>query len=91
MCENCHGSELIWNPSEGQGTILSFTEVFRAPVPAFKAMVPYIIALIDMDEGFRLMVNVRKPIVDPVRIGQRVTIGFTEVDSVYLPEAILQP
>jgi len=89
LCEKCHRSELKWHPSGGQGTILSYTEVFRAPLPAFKATVPYFVALVDMDEGFRLMVNIRKPTIAPVAIGQRVTIGFTEVDSIVLPEAIL--
>lgn len=91
ICEHCHGTELAWHRSSGKGTILSCTEVFRAPVPSFKAMVPYDIVLVDMDEGFRLMANVRKPYPVPVSIGQRVTIGFTEVESVVLPEAILQP
>ena len=89
FCENCHASELRWHVSSGQGTILSYTEVFRAPLPAFKAMVPYFIALVDMDEGFRVMANIRKPTTRPVAIGQRVTIGFTEVESVVLPEVIL--
>ena len=89
LCGNCHSAELQWHESSGQGIILSYTEVFRAPLPAFKAMVPYFIALVDMDEGFRVMANIRKPTTRPVAIGQRVTIGFTEVESVVLPEVIL--
>lgn len=89
LCGNCHGSELRWHVSSGEGTILSYTEVFRAPLPAFKAMVPYVIAMIDMDEGFRLMANIRMPTTRPVAIGQRVTIGFTEVESIVLPEVVL--
>lgn len=91
LCEHCHGSTLQWNQSKAQGTILSFTEVFRAPVPAFKEMVPYFILLVDMDEGFRLMVNVRHPNAETVRIGQRVKIVFSEGNSTVLPEAILLP
>ena len=91
LCENCHGTDLRWHRSSGQGTVLSFTEVFRAPVPAFKSMVPYVIVLVNMDEGFRLMANVRNPNTTPVSIGQRVTIGFTAVESVVLPEAVLHP
>lgn len=89
ICESCHGDQLTWHRSAGQGTVLSYTEVARAPLPAFKSMAPYFIVLVDLDEGFRLMANVRQPTTAPVAIGQRVTIGFTEVESVILPEAIL--
>jgi uncharacterized OB-fold protein len=73
VCANCHGLRLSWRDSAGQGTVLSHTTVHRAPTAAFKADTPYVIALVDLDEGFRLMVNARGA---PLAIGQRVRIGF---------------
>lgn len=46
------------------------------PTPAFKADTPYAIALVDLDEGFRLMVNVRGGAGAPLAIGARVRIVF---------------
>jgi uncharacterized OB-fold protein len=87
LCAACHSSALAWKLSAGGGRVLSHTTVHRAPTPAFRADVPYVIALIDMDEGFRLMVNVEGGDSPAVDIGQRVRIGFRDVEGVALPHA----
>lgn len=85
LCEHCHSRELTWKTSSRQGKLLSFTVVHRAPVPAFKADVPYVIAIVDMAEGFRLMANVKDGAQLQLRLDQPVTVGFTQVDGVTLP------
>jgi uncharacterized OB-fold protein len=52
---------------------------------AFRDEETYVIALTGMDEGFRLMVDVRGGANPDVAIGQPVRIGFGEVDGVKLP------
>lgn len=91
LCAACQSRGLEWKRSERLGRILSHTTVHRAPTSAFRADVPYVIALVDMDEGFRLMVNVRGGDTPAVAIGARVRIGFRAVDGVTLPEAEVQP
>ncbi len=87
VCTHCHGLRLDWNESAGLGTVLSHTTVHRAPTPAFKTETPYVIALVDMDEGFRLMVNTRGGANPPLAIGQRVRIGFEPRGDYLLPIA----
>ncbi|MCD0502285.1 Zn-ribbon domain-containing OB-fold protein [Bordetella petrii] len=76
VCTHCHGHDLAWRQSTCLGVVLSHTTVYRAPTPAFKTETPYVIALIDMDEGFRLMVNVHGGGSASVAIGERVRIAF---------------
>jgi len=90
VCTHCHSQELRWKDSAGHGAILSYTIVYRAPTPAFKADTPYVIALIDMDEGFRLMTNVRGGANDSVAIGRRVRIGFEVRGDRTLPIAEME-
>lgn len=87
-CSICHSDRLDWARSGGLGTIHSFTIVHRAPSPAFRADVPYVIALVDLDEGFRMMMNVRRCPPEAVAIGMRVAVFFekTEGDTP-LPQA----
>lgn len=59
--------------------------VHRAPLPIFKSQVPYIIAIVDMEEGFRLMVNALPQAKPHIAIGARVSIGFQEMDGMTLP------
>jgi uncharacterized OB-fold protein len=87
LCANCQHDALTWHDASGFGTVLSHTTVHRAPTPAFREDAPYVIALIDMDEGFRLMTNVAGGASSGVGIGSRVRIGFREIEGVALPHA----
>ncbi|MBP0630489.1 Zn-ribbon domain-containing OB-fold protein [Cupriavidus sp. AcVe19-1a] len=86
LCEQCHGTDLHWRASSRLGTVLTFTTVYRAPLPVFKDMVPYVIAIIDMDDGFRVMANALPPAGQKeLAIGSRVRIDFTDVHGMALP------
>lgn len=87
LCAACQNDELQWHTSRGLGRILSFTVVHRAPSAAFKEDVPYVIAIVDMEEGFRLMVNVKDGVSKALSIGQPVRIGYRAVDGITLPQA----
>jgi uncharacterized OB-fold protein len=87
LCSECRSRELQWRDSSRSGSVLSFTIVHRAPSASFKSELPYAIALVDMDEGFRLMVNVAGGADAPLRIGSRVSIGFRMLDGVTVPHA----
>jgi hypothetical protein len=58
LCPHCHGEGAEWAPLSGRGRIVSFSIVHRAPAPAFQARVPYVLALVDLEEGPRMMANV---------------------------------
>ncbi len=58
-CAACGDSALTWKESAGFGTVLSFTEVHRGPSLAFKPDQPYLLGIVQMNEGFRLMTNIR--------------------------------
>lgn len=79
-CARCHHAELQWRRSSGRGTLLSHTTVHRAASPQFQQRTPYVLALVAVEEGFRLMINI-----DPLRplaIGDAVEIGFViDVDG----------
>lgn len=76
LCTHCRARELTWEESKGRGKVASFSVVHRAPVPAFKADSPYVLALIDMEEGFRFMCNVVHGDPQSVRIGNAVRIVY---------------
>jgi len=85
LCEKCQNSQLYWQVSKRSGTVLTFTIVHRAPLPVFRAMVPYAIVIVNMDEGFRVMANALPLCRESLEIGARVLIGFQEVQGMALP------
>ena len=71
LCEHC-GSEPAWREVSGRGTIYTFTVIRQNGIPAFQKDIPYVVAMIQLEEGVRLMGNVTGCPVDEVRIGMEV-------------------
>jgi len=92
LCEQCQSASPEWKVSARTGTVLTLTTVYRAPLPAFKDMVPYVIAILDMDEGFRVMCNALPEATGGLAIGSRVRVGFNTVHGMVLPvlESLLE-
>ena len=91
-CLACGGA-LRWEDACKGGLIHSFTVVRRAPSAEFKSRVPYVIALVELDEGPRLMLNVVDGVDHPaLAIGARVRVVFEVSDRPEhgrLPQALM--
>jgi len=85
-CASCGGTALEWLRSEGRGTLHAVTVVYRPPSAAFKLDVPYAVALVDLDEGFRMMANVLTADPERVAIGDRVAVTFERRGDIALPQ-----
>ena len=57
FCPGCGHKQPAQLVSSGKGVIHAFTRVERAPDDAFRALAPYAIVLVDMEEGFRIMAH----------------------------------
>lgn len=57
VCPDCWGSNLEWVRLSGRGTLYSYTEVSAAPA-TFAAEAPYVLCLVDLDEGLRCLSRV---------------------------------
>ncbi|MGQ0501869.1 MAG: Zn-ribbon domain-containing OB-fold protein [Panacagrimonas sp.] len=87
LCPHCGSDALDWAPASGAGSIYSYTVARRPAGPAFKADCPYVVAIIDLDEGARMMSNIVTADVESVHIGQRVQLEFDDVTpEVTLPK-----
>jgi uncharacterized OB-fold protein len=71
FCLSCEERALEWVDTPGSGTIYSATTV-RIPVSE-DLTPPYILALVDLDEGPRLLTNIEA---DTVQIGERVSLAW---------------
>jgi uncharacterized OB-fold protein len=67
---------LEWRAAAGTGSVYTFTIVHRAPLPAFAARTPYVVASIELDEGVRIMAQVVDCPAGDVRIGMRVQLAW---------------
>lgn len=76
-----------WALMSGKGTVFSFVVAQRAFHAAFKPDLPYVVAVIELDEGPRMMSNVVGIDPDDVHIGMAVEVVFEDVsETIALPK-----
>lgn len=89
LCPHCSSRQLKWTPVSGRGRIYTLTIVHKGPGSAFKGDAPYVVALVELDEGCRMMTNIIDVAADPdeVKIGMPVEIVYDHVTAeVTLPK-----
>ncbi|MEH7235889.1 Zn-ribbon domain-containing OB-fold protein [Bacillus sp. JJ1562] len=77
VCKHCM-SDVDWIEAIGEGTVYSYTIVHRVFNPYFKEKVPFVVALVELKEGPRIMSNIVNVNIDDVRIGMEVKAIFKE-------------
>jgi uncharacterized OB-fold protein len=81
FCPNCGSSDPKSRQASGAGRVYAKSLVHRAPSEALRALAPYLIVMIDMDEGFRMMGHG-----DPsLEIGDRASARFVDFDGIVVP------
>jgi uncharacterized OB-fold protein len=81
FCMACRGSELEWIEATGRGRLHTFSVVHRTADRAFAGEVPYVFAVVELDEGPRLTVNVVDTPLEALRCDMPVQMAFTEIDA----------
>jgi uncharacterized OB-fold protein len=81
FCPACGRAGPASFAAAGTGTVHAATVVHRAPDDVFRALAPYGLALVELDEGPRMMAHA--PV--DVAIGERVVLGWLEVAGRTIP------
>lgn len=79
QCRDCASTNLVWERSAGNGTIYSWTAVWRPQQPSF--VVPYAPAIIDIDEGYKMLANIVGCDIADLAVGTRVAVEFHPVSG----------
>ena len=79
LCPHCLSENTEWVKVSGRGKIYSFTVSHRPAMPSFAPNVPYNIAIIELDEGVRMMSNITGCVNEDLRIDTPVEVVFDDV------------
>ena len=74
-CSACN-RETEWRDVSGNGTVASYSVVHRAVNPDLESEIPYVMAMVDLDEGVRLLTNLVDCDPETVHCGQKVSVRF---------------
>lgn len=87
FCRHCGAESPQWERSTGLGRIYTFTVNHRAANAHMADKLPYVVAVVELDEGTRLMANIVNVPADTVRIGDRVRVCFLPLsETLSLPQ-----
>jgi len=85
-CIKCMDDDVKWIEYSGKGTLQSFTKIHAAP-KGFDDMAPYIIGVVDLEEGGRLLSWIKDIPDNKIKIGMAVQVIpriFEEIEEIKL-------
>ena len=86
-CPHCLAADFSFVPVSGRGKVFRFVTYHRVYHPAFEQEVPYVVALVELEEGPRLLTNIVGIGVDKVACEMPVKVVFDDVaDGVSVPK-----
>lgn len=80
-CANCLSEDCAWVASTGRGTVYTFTVVREMRARGWDKMVSYVLAVIELEEGPRMLTNLIEVAPEAVTIGMPVVATFAELDG----------
>ncbi len=83
-CRNCGALEPEWIEATGSGTLHTYSVVHRG-APGFEQDAPYIAAIVDLDEGVRMVGNLVEIDPNDVRVGMALRVVFRERSDRFVP------
>jgi uncharacterized protein len=89
LCPSCMSADLAWTSVSGRGVVHAFAIPHRHPNPAFGSTAPFVVALIELEEGARMMSNLVgvDPTPEAVKVGMAVEIVYDDVtEEMTLPK-----
>lgn len=79
FCPACWSDDVELADASGRGTLYSYSTVFMNDLPPFNERVPYIAAMVDLEQGVRISTNMVACKPEDLRVGMAVDVVFTPI------------
>jgi len=80
FCPYCWSEDVGWERASGRATLYTWSEVHANDLPPFRERLPYVAAVVDLEEGPRMMTTVVGCQAGELRIGMALTVTFDTAD-----------
>lgn len=84
-CDECLSPDYEWFEASGRGVVRTFGVMHQRYHPGFAADIPYVVAIIELDEGPRLPGNILGTPPEEVRVGMPVVVEWEHHEDVTIP------
>jgi uncharacterized OB-fold protein len=82
-CPHCFSDNLEWVEASGKGNIYSFTVVENNAASPFVPDMPFVIAVVILEEGVRMLTNIVDCDVDALHCDQAVEVAFRKKNDAF--------
>jgi uncharacterized OB-fold protein len=76
LCPTCGSEEWSWERSSGRGALFTWTVTHQALHPAFVDLVPYAVAVVELEEGVRVVSGLRGLPLTDLRLDLALDVAF---------------
>ena len=81
FCPKCWSEHVEWYQASGKATLYTWSVIYSNDMPPFKDRVPYVAAVVDLEEGPRMMTNVIDTPFDDLRVGMDLAVRFMPISD----------
>jgi uncharacterized OB-fold protein len=81
FCPTCWSTDVDWVAASGKARLYTYSVVHENDLPPWPERVPYVAAVVDLEEGPRVMTNVEGVAFDELEIGMRLAVDFKALDD----------
>jgi uncharacterized OB-fold protein len=81
FCPFCWSRDVDWEEASGNATLYTYSIVHRNDLPPFGERVPYVAAVVDLEEGPRAMTNIVEAELDALKIGMPLRVQFRPISD----------
>jgi uncharacterized OB-fold protein len=85
ICSHCGSRKLRWLTASGRGRLYTYTVARRATHRLLESRLPYVIAIVELDEGPMMTSTIVDTQVDSLRIGQALQVDYEDFDEISIP------
>jgi uncharacterized OB-fold protein len=90
FCPKCWSEDVEWHEVSGKGTVYTYSTVYINDLPPFGGQVPYVAAIVELDEGPRMMTRLIDCTKDDITLGMAVEVDYQDLDG-ELKMAVFRP
>jgi uncharacterized OB-fold protein len=83
ICPKCHSKSRDMITASGKGKVFTFAVYHQAHHPAFKDELPYVVAIIELEEGVRFLSNIVECSPEEVRCEMPVEVVWENVTEAF--------
>ena len=81
FCPKCWSDDVAWKEASGRATLYTYSVVHQNDLPPFNERAPYVAAVVELEEGPRVMTNIEGIPFEQLRVGMPVVVDFKPLNE----------